>query len=346
MADWENIEPDEYKYLGCNYNPGRPQGIHGITIHHMAGDLDADDCNRVWRNAETSAHYSIDRNGWIVQHVDDGDRAWACGNAYANDTTISIEHANNNSNPWTVYDAAIESGAHLVAALCKAYGLGRPEWEVNVFPHQYWSSTACPGELAGSQRDAYMSRAQEWYDAMVNGTDAGDAVNTGNSANVSPSAPSQSHTPSTDLTTNVHYAFHVKGGDWLPEVTNFNNSDDNGYAGNPNEEHDMLLVYSDAGAVKYQVHTIESGWLDPVWGANYNDDMNGMAGNWGETIDAVNFWFETPSDWGEYSQGYARCQTTKVDYYLPTVCDFNDYAGNFGQPIDRLQLAIAQADPF
>ena len=73
MADWENVEPDEYKYLGCNYNPGRPQGIHGITIHHMAGDLDADDCNRVWRNAETSAHYSIDRNGWIVQHVDDGD---------------------------------------------------------------------------------------------------------------------------------------------------------------------------------------------------------------------------------------------------------------------------------
>lgn len=143
MADWENVEPDEYKYLGCNYNPGRPQGIHGITIHHMAGDLDADDCNRVWRNAETSAHYSIDRNGWIVQHVDDGDRAWACGNAYANDTTISIEHANNNSDPWTVYDAAIESGAHLVAALCKAYGLGRPEWEVNVFPHQYWSSTAC-----------------------------------------------------------------------------------------------------------------------------------------------------------------------------------------------------------
>lgn len=649
MADWENVEPDEYKYLGCNYNPGRPQGIHGITIHHMAGDLDADDCNRVWRNAETSAHYSIDRNGWIVQHVDDGDRAWACGNAYANDTTISIEHANNNSNPWTVYDAAIESGAHLVAALCKAYGLGRPEWEVNVFPHQYWSSTAClpvkttelltkngwkllkdievgeevasavmddlsivwcpvrrlveehvkdcwlsrdleatsehrilaqtmngvevvkpwkevcgctsknptatyripnagfmygdgidisdselelvlavqadghysrdsrrddalenvrfhlkkerkierliellddtgyrysvnlkkdgstdiivektlhsfceqflndkhltmefgfalnehqrkfvldkvqdwdgcragyyyssaaqdnldviqmiaalsgvgtlmlegdrvnfkkqyrtvsnanakrcydkkvscvtvdtgfilirqhgrttivgncPGELAGSQNTQYMSRAQEWYDAMVNGTDAGDAVNTGNSANVSPSAPSQSHTPSTDLTTNVHYAFHVKGGDWLPEVTNFNNSDDNGYAGNPNEEHDMLLVYSDAGAVKYQVHTIESGWLDPVWGANYNDDMNGMAGNWGETIDAVNFWFETPSDWGEYSQGYARCQTTQVDYYLPTVCDFNDYAGNFGQPIDRLQLAIAQADPF
>ena len=167
MADFENVQPDEYKYLGCNYNPGRPQGIHGITIHHMAGNLSADDCNRVWANAGTSAHYSIDQNGYIVQHVDDTDRAWACGNAYANDVTISIEHANDNSDPWTVFPAAIESGAHLVAALCKAYDLGRPEWMVNVFPHKHWSSTACPGELAGSQNAQYMQRSQEWYDAMT-----------------------------------------------------------------------------------------------------------------------------------------------------------------------------------
>ncbi|HAU87142.1 MAG TPA: hypothetical protein DCW90_17135 [Lachnospiraceae bacterium] len=148
MADFENIEPDEYKYLGQNYNSGRPWGIKYITIHHMAGDFDADTCNRIWRGAGTSAHYSIDRNGYIVQHVDDGDRAWACGDGLGwgsggNDCSISIEHANNNSNPWTVYDAAIESGAHLTAALCKAYGLGRPEWDVNVMPHQHWSSTAC-----------------------------------------------------------------------------------------------------------------------------------------------------------------------------------------------------------
>lgn len=167
MADFENVEPDEYKYLGCNYNSGRPNGIQGITIHHMAGDLNADDCNRVWASAETSAHYSIDRNGYIVQHVDDGDRAWACGNSWANDVTISIEHANNNSDPWTVYDAAIESGAHFVAGLCKVYGLGRPEWMVNVFPHKHWSSTECPGELAGSQNAQYMERAQYWYDVMT-----------------------------------------------------------------------------------------------------------------------------------------------------------------------------------
>ena len=62
-----------------------------------------------------------------------------------NTHTISIEHANNNSNPWTVFPAALESGAHLVAALCLYYILGRPQWLVNVFPHRYWSATACPG---------------------------------------------------------------------------------------------------------------------------------------------------------------------------------------------------------
>lgn len=175
MADFENIQPDEYKLLGKNYAPGRPYGIKSITWHHMAGDLDADGCNNVWRKAGTSAHYSIDRNGYIVQHVHDMDRAYACGDGIGrgsggNDKSISLEFANDRRGPWTVHPAAIEAGAHMTAALCKAYGLGRPEWMVNVFPHKHWSATACPGELAGSQNAEAMRRAQEWYDAMTDGT--------------------------------------------------------------------------------------------------------------------------------------------------------------------------------
>lgn len=174
MADFANVQPDEYKLLGCNFSAGRPYGIKGVTIHHMAGDLTGDQCNGIWRGAGTSAHYCVDRNGYITQHVNDTDRAWACGDGIGtgrgNDTTISIEHANSARGPWTVHEAAIESGAHLVAALCLYYKLGRPQWCKNVFPHRYWSATACPGELAGSQRDHYMQRAQAWYDSMANGT--------------------------------------------------------------------------------------------------------------------------------------------------------------------------------
>ena len=171
MKDWETCDADEMRLLGQNYASGRPYGIDYITIHHMAGDLDADGCNRAWRASGASAHYSVDRNGVVCQHVWDGDRAYACGDGVGigsggNDRSISIEHANNSSNPWTVYPKALEEGAHLVAALCRLYGLGRPEWMRNVFPHKHWAATACPGELAGSQNAQYMARAQYWYDKM------------------------------------------------------------------------------------------------------------------------------------------------------------------------------------
>ena len=39
MADFANVQPDKYMLLGCNFSAGRPFGIRGVTIHHMAGDL-------------------------------------------------------------------------------------------------------------------------------------------------------------------------------------------------------------------------------------------------------------------------------------------------------------------
>lgn len=172
MADLMNMQPDEYKLLGKNFAPGRPYGIKSVTWHHMAGDLDADGCNRVWEKSGAAAHYSCDRNGWIVQHVHDMDRAYACGDGVGrgsagNDKSVSIEVANDAAGPWTVHERALEACARLTAALCRFYGLGRPEWMVNVFPHRHYSATACPGELAGSQNAHAMERAQHWYDEMT-----------------------------------------------------------------------------------------------------------------------------------------------------------------------------------
>lgn len=44
------------------------------------------------------------------------------------------------------------------------------------------------------------------------------------------------------------------------EVTNFNNTND-GFAGYPNRQHDMLYIKVDKGEMKYRVHTAQSGWL-------------------------------------------------------------------------------------
>lgn len=168
--DWKNLVADETRIIPCHYTPGRVGSIKGVTIHHMAGDLSIADCYNVWTNREASAHYAVQADGRIGQLVNDGDTAWACGNTWANANTISIEHANNASGPWTVYQKALDAGAHLTAAICAYYGLGEPQWMVNVFPHKHWSATACPGELAGSQNAEYMQKAKAYYREMKGGT--------------------------------------------------------------------------------------------------------------------------------------------------------------------------------
>lgn len=143
--------------------------VQYIVVHHEAAvGLTAASIASMWSRMQSqSAHYSVDGDGVIAQHVYESDTAWACGNWTANQSSISIEHANNSTNPWTVSEATLESGAHLVAALLIKYGLGYPRWGGNVRPHSQIVSTACPGELAHSQNAHYMERVCYWYEVMT-----------------------------------------------------------------------------------------------------------------------------------------------------------------------------------
>lgn len=343
--DWENLEADTTQIIPCHYTSGRSgYSINKVVIHYNAANLSVEGCYSVWSNREASAHYQVESNGRIGQLVNDWDTAWHAGDWVANCTSIGVEHANIDGGYVT--DECLDAGAHLVAAICKHYGLGRPQWCVNVFPHSYFSATQCPGRLQDDQRDAYMSRAQQWYDSMVDGADApsGEVVWT-------PSEPSYSNDSSFEQY-DVHYALHLKGGDWLDTVTNFNNNDGDGFAGMPCCEHDMLIAWVDEGDLKYQVHTLEDGWLDYVNRADWNDDQNGMAGIWGHTIDGVRIYYTTPSG-QELKCAWYRSQTTRRSGYLATVCDDgtsayggDDYAGIFGEPLDRLQLCVSNNNPF
>lgn len=71
-----------------------------------------------------------------------------------------------NRSDGTIAEKCLDNGAHLVAALCHLYGPGCPQWGVNVFPHKKFSATSCPGQIYGSQKAAYIERAQYWYDKM------------------------------------------------------------------------------------------------------------------------------------------------------------------------------------
>ena len=152
---------------------------------------------------------------------------------------------------------------------------------------------------------------------------------------------------SVDLTGNqtIHYALHNRYGAWNDAVTNFNDSNSDGFAGVPYGSHDMLIAWVDSGTLRYRVHTKESGWLGWVQTANYNDSVNGMAGIWGQTIDGVQMYYITPG--GDYKQVYYRSQDVAHAGYWDEVCDDgstyggDDYAGIYGYALDRLQCYVS-----
>ena len=164
--DFDNLIADTEDILTVHYSEGRQgHAIDKVIVHYNDGNLSVEDCYRVWQSREASAHYQVEESGRIGQLVWDANTSWNCGKWVPNCESIGIEHANRSDG--TISDACLDAGAHLVAAICKKYGLGRPEWLTNVFPHCYFVSTSCPGEIYGSQKDAYIARAQSWYDQMT-----------------------------------------------------------------------------------------------------------------------------------------------------------------------------------
>lgn len=185
--DWNNLKADVNKILTKHFTSGRNgKKIDKVVVHYNAGNLTVEQCYSVWQTREASAHYQVESGGRIGQLVYDANTAWHAGNWNTNLTSIGIEHANNSDG--TISEQCLDAGAHLVAAICKYYGLGRPQWLVNVFPHNYFSATSCPGQIYGSQKDAYIQRAQKWYDSMTGTTSSTPSTST--PATPAPSTPS------------------------------------------------------------------------------------------------------------------------------------------------------------
>ena len=170
MADFSGEITADVWAPTTSYDSGRGgHNVEYIAIHHEASVGSSPySIAAMWSaNGNVSAHYSVDGDGVVAQHVYESDTAYAVGRYVENQRSISIEHANNSSNPWTVSEATLESGAHLTAALLVKYGLGYPEWGGNVRPHKQIVATACPGELAGSQNAHFMERVCYWYEVMT-----------------------------------------------------------------------------------------------------------------------------------------------------------------------------------
>lgn len=163
--DYHNLIADYNMWID-NYDSGRT-ALDRVVVHHNAGvAMSHGGVYSAFSANGTSAHYNVDVHGSICQYVHDGDTAWHCPGV--NSRSIGIEHANDGGpdSGWNVGETTIDAGAHLTAALCRAYGLGRPEWRVNVFPHSDFYSTACPASLRDKYANDYMSKAQQYYDDL------------------------------------------------------------------------------------------------------------------------------------------------------------------------------------
>lgn len=171
--DWANLKADEDYIIGKHFTPGRSGlRVDKVVIHNTDGNLTGRQCvDNVWSTRPASAHYCVASDGSVCQTVWDRDTAWHCGDFGQNCRSIGIEHANSSGSGSDLTEACLDAGAHLVAAVCLRYGLGRPEWLGNVFGHSDISPTDCPGPLreGHSQHDEYMRRAKEWYDRMAGG---------------------------------------------------------------------------------------------------------------------------------------------------------------------------------
>lgn len=138
------------------------KSIKYIVIHGTLG-LSVQNAVDTWTvgGRDASANYIVHENQ-IVGCVGENYTAWHCGGqgAITNQNSIGIEHVNATLNgaSSTFSSQTIESGAKLVAEICKRLGIVPSR--KTIVGHKEVSATACPQSL---NLDAYVEKVKQYY---------------------------------------------------------------------------------------------------------------------------------------------------------------------------------------
>ena len=125
--------------------------IDKIFVHHMAGVLTVEQCGKVFKTREASAHYGVDGRGKIGQYVLEENVAWHTGNYSYNCRSIGIELSNSTgaSGGWKVSDTAIQRCIDLIVDICRRNGIDKINYtgdlKGNLCMHTWVVATSCPG---------------------------------------------------------------------------------------------------------------------------------------------------------------------------------------------------------
>ena len=296
-----------------NYTVGRSgRKIEAITIHHMAGILSVEQCGYIFQKVgrNGSSHYGIDSDGRIGQYVDESNTAWTNSNWDSNCKSVTIETSNCEiGGNWAVSDAALNSLIRLVADIAKRNNLGTLVLRKNLTWHSLFANTSCPGPYLKSKLQYICDEANR--------------INASGQPIPTPTEP--------DYTGVITYQAFTN--EWLPEVNKCDDTAD-GYVGIGNQFITGFRCKPQYGEIIYEAHALNGAWLGEVNSKDYktNDVNNGLsyAGIYGKPIDAIRI---------RSTKGYVdyRVKTAKRGW-LPWVRQYEDYAGNFGEPIIGIQM--------
>lgn len=134
---------------------------------------------------------------------------------------------------------------------------------------------------------------------------------------------------------NVYYRVKTQKHGWLPQVKNLED-----YAGWQNSPIIGLAIKVDKGSIKYRVHLKNKGWLGYVTDYNINDVINGYAGNGKDVIDAVEVYYNTPSNIRPFKKAKYKVNNYSWQYDNEKTKGQDGYAGSFGTNATKFQIVI------
>lgn len=299
-----------------NYNP-MTNKINKYLVIHYVGAVSTAWANSlyfksVYRGA--SANWFVDDNE-AVQVVKDSDRAWHCGdglkngdggkyfNKCTNSNSIGIEMCCfMNNGKLDISEETISNTIELVKELMGKYNISVE----NVIRHYDVTNKICPAP--------FVENESRWNDFK---------------SRLGQPIPQSTPIPTEhDYTGTITYQAYANN--WLPEVNKCDNTND-GYAGIGNTYISAFRCKPQYGEIIYQAHRINGDWLPEVNSKDYSaNNGNSYAGIIGKPIDAIKI---------KSTKGYVdyRVKTAKRGW-LPWVRQYNDYAGNYGEPITGIQM--------
>ena len=137
---------------------------------------------------------------------------------------------------------------------------------------------------------------------------------------------------------NVIYCAYASG-KWWPDVTNYNNTNSDGYAGVTGSPIQGLRIEAAGRDVYYRVHTIGGSWLSEIKNRD-GSGANSYAGIYGRNVDGVQI--RTSKGTVKYrvhvlGGDWLAWVSCGAAYGTPTG---DGYAGIYGKRIDKIQISL------